>query len=111
ERLNMKRIIRVATLGAVGALILAACGTDSSESGTEAGEVPESIVMDLRNDVDSFDPVLSASDQGAMQLFEAIYDTPIRQNYETGGVDPAMAHEWEVTPTKLVFHFRPDLKC
>lgn len=107
----MKRLIQGAAIAAASALVLAACGTGPSGTGTAAGEVPESLVMDLRNDVDSFDPVLSASDQGAMQVFEALYDTPIRQNYKTGGVDPAMAHDWEVTPTQVVFNFRPDLKC
>lgn len=67
--------------------------------------------MDLRNEVDTFDPGLSASDQGAMQMFEAIYDTPVRQDYKTGGVTAAIATEWDVTPTKVVFQLRPDLKC
>lgn len=53
----------------------------------------------------------SASDQGAMQMFEAIYDTPVRQDYRTGGVSPGMATKWEVTPTKIVFDLKPGLKC
>ena len=106
-----RKIAAMFSVAVIAVATLAACGDDSGNASGLAGEVPESLVMDLRNDVDSFDPVLSASDQGAMQVFEAIYDTPIRQNYETGGVDPAMAHKWDVTPTQVVFHFRPDLTC
>lgn len=107
----MSRRIQASALVAVAALTLAACGGESGGSEGKAGEVPDSIVMDLRNDVDTFDPAISASDQGAMQMFEAVYDTPVRQDHQTGGVAPAMAEKWEVTPTKVVFHLRPDLQC
>lgn len=108
----MTRRNRVLVLGAVAALGLGACsgGGDDGSAG-QSGAVPESIVMDLRNDIDTFDPAISSSDQGSMQLFEALYDTPVRQDRESGGVAPAMATEWEVTPTKVVFTLRPDLKC
>lgn len=102
---------RLLVLGTVAALGLSACGGGDDGSSGPSGEVPESIVMDLRNDTDTFDPGLSASDQGAMQLFEAVYDTPVRQDHETGGVSPGMADTWEITPTKAVFNLRPDLKC
>ncbi|GAA3534446.1 diguanylate phosphodiesterase [Aeromicrobium flavum] len=107
----MARISAVVALGVVAAMGLSACGGDDGGAQGKAGEVPKSIVMDLRNDIDTFDPAVSASDQGAMQLYEAIYDTPVRQDRKTGGVAPAMATKWEVTPTKVVFTLRPDLKC
>lgn len=92
-------------------LTLGACSGGSDDTDGAVGEAPESLVMDLRNDIDTFDPALSSSDQGSMQLFEALYDTPVRQDHQTGGVSPAMATEWDVTPTKIVFQLRPDLKC
>lgn len=97
----------------LAASMLAACGGDSGSKdfGVGVGQTPKSLTMDLRNDVDTFDPGLSASDQGAMQMYEAIYDTPVRQDYESGGVSPAMATKWDVTPTKIVFQLRPNLKC
>lgn len=107
----MTRRNRAVVLGAVAALGLGACSGGDDGSTGESGAVPESIVMDLRNDIDTFDPAISSSDQGSMQLFEALYDTPVRQDRETGGVAPAMATEWDVTPTKVVFTLRPDLTC
>jgi peptide/nickel transport system substrate-binding protein len=107
----MARMSAVVVIGAVAAMGLSACGGDDGGAKGKAGEVRDSIVMDLRNDIDTFDPAISSSDQGSMQLFEALYDTPVRQDHETGGVSPAMASEWEVTPTKIVFTLRPDLKC
>lgn len=107
----MSRRIRATAVAAVAALTLAACGGGSDEAKAEAGQVPESLVMDLRNDIDTFDPALSSSDQGSMQLYEALYDTPVRQDRKSGGVSPAMASSWEVSPTKIVFQLKPDLKC
>ncbi|MCD9153895.1 ABC transporter substrate-binding protein [Aeromicrobium duanguangcaii] len=107
----MARTSAAVVLGTVAVMALSACGGEAKGSNGAAGEVPESIVMDLRNDIDTFDPAISSSDQGSMQLFEALYDTPVRQDHETGGVSPAMATTWDVTPTKIVFTLRPDLKC
>lgn len=108
-----RRALGVATAAVLASSTLAACGGGgtSTDFGVETGETPKSLTMDLRNDVDTFDPGLSASDQGAMQMFEAVYDTPVRQDYETGGVSPAMATDWEVSPTKIVFQLRPGLMC
>lgn len=110
---RVRRGVGVVAAVALAGSVLAACGSESASKdfGVSVGETPKSLTMDLRNDVDTFDPGLSASDQGAMQIFEAIYDTPVRQDYKTGGVSPAMATKWDVTPTKVVFHLRPDLKC
>ncbi|WP_286927750.1 MULTISPECIES: ABC transporter substrate-binding protein [Aeromicrobium] len=107
----MSRRVQASALVTIAALTLAACGGESGGAEGPAGEVPESLVMDLRNDIDTFDPAISSSDQGSMQLFEALYDTPVRQDRKTGGVAPAMATKWDVTPTKVVFTLRPDLKC
>ncbi|GEO88321.1 peptide ABC transporter substrate-binding protein [Aeromicrobium flavum] len=103
-------------LGAAGALLLSAsllsaCG-DSSDGGDRvAGKAPDAVVMDLRNDVDTFDPFLTAADQGAVQMYEALYDTPVRRDMKTGEYVAAMATDWEVTTTKIDMTFREGLTC
>ncbi|MCD9153908.1 ABC transporter substrate-binding protein [Aeromicrobium duanguangcaii] len=103
-------------VGAVGVLllstsVLAACGGSSEGGDRVAGKAPESLVMDLRNDVDTFDPFLTAADQGAVQMYEALYDTPVRRDLKTGEYVPAMATDWDVTTTKISMTFRDGLKC
>jgi peptide/nickel transport system substrate-binding protein len=103
-------------VGAVGVLllstcVLAACGDSSDGGDNVAGEAPDSVVMDLRNDVDTFDPYLTAADQGAVQMYEALYDTPVRRDMKSGEYVPAMATEWDVSTTKIDMTFREGLKC
>ena len=114
KRVTGKRVRR--SLSAIAAVtlsvsILAACGDSETDNKKASGEVPESITMDLRNDVDTFDPMLTAADQGAVQMYEALYDTLVRRDLATGEYIPAMASEWEVTPTRIDFTVKPDLKC
>ena len=102
----------VAAVG-LAASLLAACGSGSSTDGAAAnvGEAPKQITMDLRNDVDTFDPMLTAADQGAVQMYEAIYDTLVRRDMKTGEYVPAMATKWKVTPTSIDFDLKSGLKC
>ncbi|MET0467405.1 MAG: ABC transporter substrate-binding protein [Aeromicrobium sp.] len=104
------------TVGLAGALvlsasILAACGGSDEGGDRVAGKAPDSVVMDLRNDVDTFDPMLTAADQGSVQMYEALYDTPVRRDMKTGEYVPAMATTWDVTTTKIDMTFREGLKC
>src|SRR5699024_9436729 len=45
----------------LSASILSACGDSSEDGDTAAGEAPGTVAMDLRNDVDTFDPFLTAA--------------------------------------------------
>lgn len=99
----------VATL-LVGSMAACAGGGDR-DFGVAAGEAPTEITMDLRNDVDTFDPMLTAADQGAVQMYEAIYDTLVRRDIESGEYIPAMAESWEVTPTRVDFQLKETLTC
>lgn len=94
---------------------LAACGDSEDQADTGSGDVPESVSIVLRNDVDSFDPFLSQADSGAKQVFDALYDTLVR--VKPGGgegeivVEPSLASEWEVTEDSASFTLRDELAC
>lgn len=106
---------RIAALAGIGLLVstLAACsdGSPGGAGAAEAGEAPQEITMDLRNDIDTFDPMLTAADQGAVQMYEALYDTLVRRDMKSGDYIPAMASSWEITPTKIDFELKPGLTC
>lgn len=89
-------------------LALSACGGGSA-SGSDA--VLDDLTIVLRNDPDSFDPAITAAENGAVQIHEALYDTLIRRDVDTGEYVPAMATDWEVTPTSVAFTLKPDLTC
>jgi peptide/nickel transport system substrate-binding protein len=92
---------------------LAACGDGDAGKGhgVAVGEAPKEIVLVVRNDLDSFDPMRTAAENGATQMYEAIYDTLIRRDLQTGEYIPAMASSWKVTPTRIDFTVKPDLRC
>ncbi|WP_186813792.1 ABC transporter substrate-binding protein [Aeromicrobium flavum] len=96
---------------ALGASLLAACGGGSDSSAGTTGEAPEQATLVLRNDVDTFDPMLTAAEQGAVQMYEALYDTLVRRNWKTGEYEPAMATSWKATPTKIDFELKDGLTC
>lgn len=92
-------------LTVMGMLVVAACG------GTHEEANMEDLTLVLRNDPDSFDPAVTAADTGATQIHEALYDTLIRRDYETGEFQSAMAADWDVTPTKIDFTLKEGLAC
>jgi peptide/nickel transport system substrate-binding protein len=99
---------RRTVLGALSAVVLLAV---SACSGASAEADPDDLVIVIRNDPDSFDPAVTAADTGSVQIHEALYDTLIRQDYETREYTPAMATEWTATPTRVDFTLKPGLKC
>lgn len=88
---------------------VSACGGGGSDSGEE--DSIDELTIVLRNDPDSFDPAVTAAETGATQMHEALYDTLIRLDLETGEYLPAMATDWSVTPTRVDFTLKPGLKC
>lgn len=101
-----------ASLGLV-AIATAACGGGAAEDNPDSGEVPASVSLLLRNDVDSFDPFKSAAESGAKQAFDAVYDTLVRVNATKGTVEVSgsLAEKWEVEPDNAVFTLRDGLTC
>lgn len=104
-----RRTTAVGALALAPLLALTACGGGSAGSSSTADI--DDITIALRNDTDSFDPAITAAENGAVQITEALYDTLIRRDIETGEYVPAMASEWEVTPTRVDFTLKPDLTC
>src|SRR6478736_10285894 len=94
----LRRGLGSAAVVALAASLLAACGGGSDSSAGTSGEAPDQATLVLRNDVDTFDPMLTAAEQGAVQMYEALYDTLVRRNWKTGEYEPAMATKWEATP-------------
>jgi peptide/nickel transport system substrate-binding protein len=112
----MKRPLshRAGLLALVGVFVAAASGcSDSGGDTTASGEVPDKVVLTLRNDVDTFDPFLSQTESGAKQVFDAIYDTLVRIGTSDGKVTvkPSMATKWDVTPDSATFTLRDGLTC
>ncbi|MFO6451729.1 MULTISPECIES: ABC transporter substrate-binding protein [unclassified Aeromicrobium] len=107
----LRRGLGSAAVVALAASLLAACGGGSDSSAGTSGEAPDQATLVLRNDVDTFDPMLTAAEQGAVQMYEALYDTLVRRNWKTGEYEPAMATKWEATPTKIDFELKTGLKC
>lgn len=109
---TVRRALAATATVALGAAVLTACGGDADGgSGGASGETPDAVTMVLRNDVDSFDPMLTAAEQGAVQMYEALYDTLVRRNWKTGEYESAMATTWEATPTKIDFELKSGLTC
>lgn len=109
---SVNRRGRRAAAGAVVALSVLAVSACGGGGGVAAGDAEMSdLTLVLRNDPDSFDPAITAAETGATQVHEALYDTLIRRDIETGDYVPAMATEWEVAPTKVDFVLKDGLKC
>ena len=109
---SVNRRGRRAAAGAVVALSVLAVSACGGANGDASGDAEMSdLTLVLRNDPDSFDPAITAAESGATQVHEALYDTLIRRDIETGEYVPAMATEWEVSPTKVDFVLKDGLKC
>lgn len=108
-------VLGVACLAAIS--LIAACGGD--ETGTSGGTgnssdiAVDSVSIVLRNDVDDFDPHKSAGESGAKQMFDAIYDTLVRQSPDgaRGGMLPALASSWDQSPDSVTLQLKDGLTC
>ncbi len=101
------RTIAAVTAASSLALVTAACGGGGGDQPADLDD----LTIVLRNDPDSFDPAITAAETGATQMYEALYDTLIRRDIETGEYTPAMAESWEVTPTRIDFQLKDGLQC
>lgn len=106
-----RRGLGVAAAALLSVSLLAACGDGGTSSSGDEGEVPEAVSLVLRNDIDTFDPMLTSAEQGAVQMYEALYDTLVRRDWKSGEYGPAMATEWKTTETKIELQVKPDLTC
>lgn len=125
----MRRAPSIAAVLLSIAMLVAACGGESSKSsdtspggktdtsneatgqGPEgSGPAPASVTVAIRLDVDSFDPITSLGDSAAGQMFTFIYDTMVRRTID-GKIVPGVASKWEMTPSKGVFTIRDGLTC
>ncbi len=74
----------------------------------EVGALPreETLVFDISyNDVPTLDPSL-AQDVSAIDAGVELFPGLIRLHEETGGVQPGMSYEWEVSDDGLVYTFK-----
>ena len=76
------KVVAAAAVAALASSVLAACGPSGSgtkDFGVAAGEAPEDISLVVRNDVDTFDPALTAAETGATQMYEPMGQQASRQ--------------------------------
>jgi len=106
-----QKTISSALAAALAAVTLAACSGGGATTDVAAGEAPKDITLAVRNDVDTFDPALSAYENGASQVYEALYDTLIRIDLKSGEYVPAIASSWKNTPTRAEFVIKENLTC
>lgn len=125
----MRRAPSIAAVLLSIAMLVAACGGESSKSSDTSsggktdtskeatgqgpagsGPAPASVTVAIRLDVDSFDPITSLGDSAAGQMFTFVYDTMVRRTID-GKIVPGVASSWEMTPSKGVFTIRDGLTC
>jgi peptide/nickel transport system substrate-binding protein len=91
----------------VGALLAGACGGDGGGGGGGAGGT---VVVGMRSDFGSFNPVTS-SGQYDLELMNYALFTPIVQYDENLGVQPYLAESWELHgDTGVTFRLRQDVR-
>jgi peptide/nickel transport system substrate-binding protein len=93
-------------LAAFTAVTLAACNPSNYRS--SATQIPQ-LVTSILSDPKTFNYPLSSE---SPNVFGLIYEGLITENYDTGGVDPALAESWTISDDKLkiVFTLRDGLK-
>ncbi|MBD2501070.1 ABC transporter substrate-binding protein [Anabaena azotica] len=101
-----KRFWILIILAAFTAVTLAACNPSNFRS--SAAQIPQ-LVTSILSDPKTFNYPLSSE---VPNVFGLIYEGLITENYDTGGVDPALAESWEISDDKLkiVFTLREGLK-
>ncbi|HPB45702.1 MAG: ABC transporter substrate-binding protein [Microthrixaceae bacterium] len=75
-----------------------------------SGPAPATVTLGLLLDVDSFDPLGSLGDSGALQAFRFVYDTMVRVDRD-GKVVPGIAESWTTEGTSTTFQIRSGLTC
>ncbi|QLE56248.1 ABC transporter substrate-binding protein [Nostoc sp. TCL26-01] len=90
----------------ITAVTVAACNPDNFKS--SAAQVPQ-VVTSILSDPKTFNFPLNSE---SPNVFGLIYEGLITENYDTGGIDPALAESWEISDDKLkiVFTLRDGLK-
>lgn|GEM_PF-5603747 len=89
-------------------------GSQGEATGIPGGNAPKDVTLELRTDVDTFDPHKSINESGAQQVFAAIYDTPIKLaagGPDAGGVLPGLATSWTSNPSSATFTLHENLTC
>lgn len=107
SNLILRRLGRVVTLAAValGGTGVAACG-----GGDSAGGAGGTVVVGVRSDFGSFNPVTS-SGQYDLELMNYALFTPLVQYDENLEVQPHLAESWELLgDTGVVFSLRQDVR-
>lgn len=110
---GVRRVLGATAAVALAGSVLAACGDGggADDYGVAVGEAPPELTMVVRNDVDTFDPMLTAAENGATQMYEAIYDTLVRRDLSTGEYTSGMADSWDVSIDRIDFQLKADLTC
>ena len=121
-----RRWVGVAAVAAV-ALLAACCGVDDGGTGAtdvgdatgrgaaSSGPAPEAITVLIPKSIDTFDPHLSFSEDGAQQFMLFVYDNLVRRNLD-GEIEPSVATSWQLlpegqAPTTAVFTIREGVTC
>lgn len=89
-------------------------GTTDKSGAVPSGKAPQSVTIELRSDVDTFDAHTSVNESGAQQVFSGIYDTLIKLasgGPKAGGVLPGLATSWKSTPSSATFTLHDNLTC
>lgn len=104
-RMTRRRMLKLVP-PIVGAIALSGCNSDQFK--TEAAQVPRLVISEL-SDPTTFNSVMN---QEATSIFGLIYEGLLRQNGETGELEPALAETWEISDDQkeIIFTLRPGLK-
>ena len=93
-------------------LVLSACGSGGTSSGTSGGEpaTDGTFRFALQADPGALNPIMSAASATA-ELSRLAYDYLVYQDPDTSEVGPWLAEKWEETPTSASFTIREGVTC
>ena len=106
----MKAHARILCLLMALMLLLSACGSESPEnSGEPAGETKDTVIVGSNAEPTVLDPPNQQSFAAGVVNVQ-VYDGLVRQNNETGEIEPCLATSWEyVDDYTIRFHLRDDV--
>ena len=106
----MKAHARILCLLMALMLLLSACGSEGPEnSGEPAGETKDTVIVGSNAEPTVLDPPNQQNVPAGM-INVQIYDGLVRQNNETGEIEPCLATSWEyVDDYTIRFHLRDDV--